>query len=338
MVILALDLAPHGTLTAMQHTFSAIKTNIYIDHNCWAGGVMLIRELLAVAGTLNAREPDLQTAAMFDVTLVGPTLQPVRSFTGPALLPERSLRNAQRAQVLVLPSFYGDVPASPALLRWIVRHYEAGGCILASASGVLLLAETGLLDGRDATCNLADRRAIAATRPAVRLSPQSPLVVDDRLITAASITPTIDACAHLVRRFHGEKAALKFARYANSARQLTDVGMASGHEHGDTRIHSAQRYIEQHCCAGITPDDVARHIAMSQRNLARRFSAALGRTPLQYILQCRIEQAKRMLAKPNVSLRRIAIETGFSDEAVFRRAFKQVAGHAPSAWRALIDS
>ncbi|WP_170298888.1 GlxA family transcriptional regulator [Massilia eburnea] len=323
----------------MQHTFSAIPTNIYIDHNCWAGGVMLIRELLAVAGTLNAREPDLVAAAMFDVALVGPTMQPVRSFTGPALLPERSLRNARPADVLVLPSFYGEVPASPSLLRWIVRHYEAGGCILASASGVRLLANTGLLDGRDATCNLADRRAIAAARPAVRLSPQSPLIVDGRLITAASITPTIDACAHLVKRFHGEKAALKFARYANSARQLADVGHAAGQqEHGDSRVLAAQRYIEQHSCAGITPDDVARHVAMSQRNLARRFGAALSVTPVQYILQCRIEQAKRLLARPNVSLRRAAIETGFSDEAVFRRAFKQVARQTPSAWRELLSS
>ena len=320
----------------MQHTFSAIPTSLYIDHNCWAGGVMLIRELLAVAGTLNARQPDLQTSAMFDVALVGPTLQPVRSFTGPALVPERSLRNARLADVLVLPSFYGDVPASPALLRWIVRHYEAGGCILASASGVRLLAASGLLDGRDATCNLADRRAIAAAHPAVRLSPQAPLVVDGRLITAASITPTIDACAHLVKRFHGEKSALKFARYANSARQLADVGIGNGHhEHRDARVQAAQRYIEQHSCSGITPDDVARHVAMSQRNLARRFGAALGVTPVQYILHCRIEQAKRLLARPNVSLRRVAVEIGFSDEAVFRRAFKQVSGQTPSAWRAL---
>jgi len=323
----------------MQHTFSAIPTNIYIDHNCWAGGVMLIRELLAVAGTLNAREPDLAAAAMFDVALVGPTLQPVRSFTGPPLLPERSLRNAQSADVLVLPSFYGEVPASPPLLRWIVRHYEAGGCILASASGVRLLAATGLLDGRDATCNLADRRTIAASRPAVRLSPQAALVVDGRLITAASITPTIDACAHLVKRFHGEKAALKFARYANSARQLPDIGNPAGKpEHGDLRVQAAQRYIEQHSCAGITPDDVARHVAMSQRNLARRFSAALGQTPVQYILQCRIEHAKRLLARPSVSLRRIAIETGFSDETVFRRAFKQLVGRTPGMWRELLSS
>ena len=300
---------------------------------------MLIRELLAVAGTLNAREPNLAAAAMFNVALVGPTMQPIRSFTGPALLPERSLRSVRPADVLVLPSFYGDVPASPALLRWIVRHYEAGGCILASASGVRLLAASGLLDGRDATCNLADRRAIAASRPAVRLSPQVPLVVDGRLITAASITPTIDACAHLVKRFHGEKAALKFARYANSARQLADLGSAAERkEHGDSRVEAAQRYIEQHSCAGITPDDVARHVAMSQRNLARRFSAALSVTPVQYILQCRIEQAKRLLARPNLSLRRAAIETGFSDETVFRRAFKQVTGQAPSSWRALIRS
>jgi transcriptional regulator GlxA family with amidase domain len=323
----------------MQRSFSAISANIFIDHNCWAGAVMLIRELLAVAGTLNAREPDLQAAAMFDVDLVGPTLRPVRSFTGPALVPERSLRNARAADILVLPSFYGEVPASPALLRWIVRHYDAGGCILASASGVRLLAASGLLDGRDATCNLADRRAITASRPAVRLSPQSPLVVDGRLITAAGITPTIDACAHLVNRFHGENAALKFARYANSARQLAQAGSAAaktGHE--DARVGAAQRYIEQHSCAGITPDDVARHVAMSQRNLARRFSAALGLTPVQYILQCRIEQAKRLLAKPHMGLRRVAIETGFSDEAVFRRAFKQLTGQAPTAWRTLQGS
>lgn len=332
----------HGTVFAMQHTFSATSVNLYIDHQCWMGGVMLIRELLAVAGTLNAREPDLAAAAMFDVTLVGPTLQPVRSFTGPLIVPERSLRNVPQADVLVLPSFYGEAPDRPALVRWIVKHYERGGCILASASGVRLLAATGLLDGRDATCNLADRRAIAATRPAVRLSPQSPLVIDGRLVTAASIAPTIDACAHLVSRFHGEKAALKFARYANSSRQLSyeqaAVNTNSRHQHGDARVEAAQTYIEQHCCAGITPDDVARHVAMSTRTLARRFAAVLGLTPVQYILQCRVEQAKRLLARPGNSLRRVAIECGFSDEAVFRRAFKQVAGQPPSAWRTLLSS
>ena len=167
-------------------------------------------------------------------------------------------------------------------------------------------------------------------------------MVDGRLITAASIAPTIDACAHLVSRFHGEKAALKFARYANSSRQLSyeqaAVNTNSRHQHDDARIQAAQRYVEQHCCAGITPDDVARHVAMSTRTLARRFAAALGISPVQYILQCRIEQAKRLLARPGIGLRRIAIECGFSDEAVFRRAFKQVAGQSPSAWRALLVS
>jgi len=300
---------------------------------------MLIRELLAVAGPLNARQPELLAAPMFDVSMVGPTLQPVRSFTGPAIVPERSLRTAPPVQVLVLPSFYGDVPASPALLRWITKSYEAGACILAVASGVRLLAASGLLDGRDATCNLADRRAIALARPAVRLAPQTPLVIDGRLLTAASITPAIEACTHLVSRFHGEKAALKFARYTNSARQLPVTESPSAdHAHGDARMLAAQRYIEKNSCAGITPDDVARHVAMSARNLARRFGAVADMTPVQYILLCRIEQAKRLLRRPGVGLRRVAIECGFSDEAVFRRAFKQLAGHAPSAWQALHES
>ncbi|MGO4377443.1 DJ-1/PfpI family protein [Pseudoduganella sp. RAF19] len=221
-----------------------IPVSIYVDKNCWAGSVYLIRELLAVAGPLIKNNADLRQAALFDITLVGPTMQPLPSFTGPVITPERSLRTARPAQVIVLPAFFlpptAHPPLSTALRRWLERARDNGACILAIASGVRLLAEAGMLNGRDATGNMSDRRAFAVHYPEVRFDPDTPLVVDGQLITAASIAPAIEACAHLISRFHGEKAASKFARFTNSARQLSydqgTLNLRSLQQHGDERV------------------------------------------------------------------------------------------------------
>jgi len=318
-----------------------VPVSIYIDENCWAGSALLIKELLAVAGTLHARSADVRGAELFHVTLVGPTRDPVKSFTGSIIVPEQSVRGASGAQVIVIPPFFfpdeQKVPIPPAFKRWLMRAREDGAFLVGLTSGVRLLAESGLLDGHEVTGNLSDQKAFAKNYPQIHFTPQTPLVIDGRIISAASVNPSIDACSYLVSHFFGEKTALKFARYTNSVSQPTYEQMALStapwKQHADQRVKQAQAFIERYFKQDISVEDAARRAAMSARNFTRRFQLAVGMPPVRYIARCRVEHAKKLISQPGTSMLQVAMACGFNDEASFRRAFKRIAGVTPTQYR-----
>lgn len=320
-----------------------VPVALYADTDCWFGSIYLVRELLAVAGTLQ-RGP-----ALFDVTVVGPTSAPVASFTGQALTPDIGLDAgldavlvaAAPARVIFLPAFYvadrGRRPVSPALKAWLQQAYAAGAIIVAITSSVRLLAEAGLLDGREAACNPADLPTLRNHYPAIHCLPEAPLVIDGRIVTAASINPAIDACAYLVAHFYGDKAARKLAHFANSTQQPSygqfALASAAWRQHPDERIRQAQAYIERQFMQALTVPEVARRASMSERNFNRRFTAAVGMSPARYITRCRIEHAKQLLSRQRMPILTVALQSGFNDENAFRRAFRQWCGMAPAAYR-----
>ena len=318
------------------------SVHIYIDDDCWGGLALLTKEAFAIAGTLHARNADLGQAELFQVRLAGLGREPVRSFTGPMLVPEATLRGA-RPDVIVIPPYYFRDEARaalPARLRnWIVQAYEAGTILLCMASGVRLLAATGLLDGREVTGNLSDQRVFARDYPQVRFVPETPLVIDGRIITAASINPCMDACAYLVNHFVGEAAAHKFSRYTNSfshaSYEKTALKNAAWKQHGDARIRQAQEYVERYFKQDLSVEDAARRAAMSVRNFTRRFQAAVGMSAHSYITRCRIEHAKDLLVQPGVSILQVALRSGFRNEVTLRRAFGQLMAMTPAQYRAL---
>lgn len=325
-------------------TNQPVQVSVYIDDNCWAGLAILIKESLAIAGTLHTRSADLQVSELFAVNLVSPTGQPVKSFTGPVVAAQRSIRNAPTPQVIVITSFFlpseERVKIRPDLRRWLIRSYEKGAIVMGLASGVRLLAETGLLDGHEATGNLSDQRVFAAQYPLIRFSPEIPLVIDGRIISAASINPCLDACAYLVSQFYGEAAAHKFTRYTNSIAHPTYERMALINapmkQHADLRIKQAQEYIERQFKRDISVEDAARRASMSTRNFSRRFQMAVGMSAVAYIARCRVEHAKELLAQPGASMLQVALQSGFNNEASFRRTFIQFCARTPTHYRSAI--
>lgn len=318
-----------------------VLVNVLIADGCWAGLALLVKEALAVAGTLHARSADIGEAALFQVELTGQTRAPVRSFTGPELTPESTIRRTVVPQVIVVPPhfFASDEPQpiAPRLSRWLVECHQAGAIIVSMASGVRLLAETGLLDGRDVTGNLSDHRIFARHYPQIRFMPEAPLVIDGRLISASSINPCMDACAYLVQHFVGEKAAHKFSRYTNSVTHPSYERMAIKHaphkQHGDQRIRQAQEFMEHYFKQDITVEDAARRAAMSVRNFSRRFQQAVGMAAHVYLARCRAEFAKDLLAQPGKSMLQVALQSGFRNEVTLRRAFSQLYATTPTAYR-----
>jgi len=101
----------------------------------------------------------------------------------------------------------------------------------------------------------------------------------------------------------------------------------------DPDLAAAVRFIREHACAPCSVDDVLQAVPVGRRWLERQFSARLGRSPHDEILRVRIESAERLLRKSEFKVLDIAGRCGFRDLRSFYRAFTQLTGTTPAAYR-----
>jgi len=92
-------------------------------------------------------------------------------------------------------------------------------------------------------------------------------------------------------------------------------------------------YIVTHLNENITNDALAEVAGLSVCHFARMFKQTVGVSPHRYVLQCRIEWARELLAGTEMPLSEIAIVTGFSDQSHYTRWFREIIGVTPGSYR-----
>ena len=100
----------------------------------------------------------------------------------------------------------------------------------------------------------------------------------------------------------------------------------------------AMRFIRENALTGISAEDVAAHLRVSQRLARLRFRERYGKSVMSAILDLRIAEAKRLLAKTGLSVGEIAPRCGFRNIAAFRAVFERRAGLSPRAFRAGVSA
>jgi transcriptional regulator GlxA family with amidase domain len=98
-------------------------------------------------------------------------------------------------------------------------------------------------------------------------------------------------------------------------------------------IRELQIWIAEHLQTKLSVDDLADRMSMSVRNFERVFTREVGTTPAQYVLQMRVEAARRELERTVKGLKQIASATGFGTVDVMRRAFVRLLGLTPRRYR-----
>lgn len=100
------------------------------------------------------------------------------------------------------------------------------------------------------------------------------------------------------------------------------------------KLKKATEYINENLTQNISLATMALMVQMSPFYFSRLFKQSTGLTPHQYLIKCRIEEAKQLLRISNLSMAAIAIEIGFADQSHFTRHFKRYVGITPSQFRA----
>jgi transcriptional regulator GlxA family with amidase domain len=224
--------------------------------------------------------------------------------------------------------------------RWVRDQFDRGAIVCSVCTGSIFLAEAGLLDGREATTHWAAADIFRKHYPDVRLYPERILCAGDsehRVITGGGASSWEDLALYLIARFCDDTEAMRIAKIFllgdRSEGQLPFSGIGCLRKHQDAAIGGCQVWIADHYAG---PNPVARMVEQSglpERTFKRRFRAATGYTPLEYVQTLRIEEAKQILETTNEPTDSVAHAIGYEDPAFFRRLFKRRAGVTPARYR-----
>ncbi|HEX6999830.1 MAG TPA: helix-turn-helix domain-containing protein [Gammaproteobacteria bacterium] len=290
---------------------------------------------------------DAPLPARFRVRIVSAQAEPFTCVPGIPVTPHAAVDDDPAARIVILPELRlgPDEPLQgryPAVIEWIKRRYEAGAALYSACSGSVMLAEAGLLDGRAATSHWGYRDLFARWYPQVRFDPQPNLVFAEprrRIVTAAGATSWHDLAIHIVSRHVSPAEAMRIAKVYllkwHGEGQLPYAALVRNVPHSDAVVQTCERWLARH----FREDNVvARVVAVAkipERTLKRRFKAATGCTPMEYVQNLRVEEAKRLLETGGLAVDEISYAVGYEDASFFRRVFRRCTGLAPSEYRRL---
>lgn len=281
----------------------------------------------------------------FQIEIVGESAGTLALASGVPITVQRSVADVEATDIVIVPSILlrpdgWQKDRYPRLVDWVCRMNERGALLGSACSGIFLLAETGLFDGKDATVHYGYAPAFSAAFPAVSVHPERVLVISgphEDLVSSGASTTWHDMVLYLIARYLGATDAQEVARmFALQWHQdgLTPFIVFEGkNDHGDAEIQSAQQWLASHFSVANPVEEMIKQSKLAERTFKRRFTAATGLAPIAYVQRLRIEDAKRRLERTDASVDDISWRVGYEDSAFFRRLFKRTTGLAPGAYR-----
>ncbi|BCH27733.1 transcriptional regulator [Mesorhizobium sp. L-8-10] len=303
-------------------------------------------DVLAATGTLwrelTGEEPGHR---LIRPLIVSPSTRPFRCGNGIPVSPDVSLDEAVRPDIVILPELWlaptDDLGERyPDVKDWVRRCYHEGGTIYTACSGSILLAATGLLDGREATSHWGYQDVFRRSFPAVRFTPEPNLVIADpgaRIVTAGGSSSWHDLALHIIARHCSPGEALRIAKVYllkwHGEGQLPFASLVRRQPHADAVVRRAEKWLARNLHEPHAVAAVVNFCGIPERSLKRRFKTATGTTLIGHVQNLRMEEAKRLLETDSQSADEIAAIVGYDNPAFFRRLFKRSTGLTPGAYR-----
>lgn len=280
-----------------------------------------------------------------DVAIVSRDGRPFRCASNVLVEPHAAMSDIEAADAVVVCDMYSPISKAPVgeygeIADWLRRMHERGALIASVCAGALVLAEAGLLDRRDAAVHWAYGELFAKSYPLVRVQKNSVLCLSaeaDGIVTAGGVTSWQELALYLTAAFCGHRQACETAK----------IHLLAGHEDGqlpfaamnrrintsDLVISECQRWISENFTLPNPVQAMVTRTGLNVRTFSRRFGAATGRSPIEYVQALRIEEAKRILEADTTPSEDVGALVGYEDPASFRRIFRREVGVTPAAYR-----
>jgi transcriptional regulator GlxA family with amidase domain len=309
------------------------------------GSVTGMFDTLSSFPLLGSFDDAVPAAPPFAVELVGSSRGAVPTASGLDLQVHRSVDDPGRTDIAIVPSMLVEGGTwrrgrYPDLVAWLLRLHREGALICSACSGVLLIAETGMLSGREATMHPAYAPTFRSNFPDVRLRLEKTLVTTgerEELVMAGASASWHDLVLYLVARHVGPTAAQALAKFLllqwHTDGQAPYVPFDAPTDHGDAIVLAGQEWLRTGYAVAAPVTELVERSGLPERTFKRRFARATGYAPIAYVQHVRVEEAKRRLERTSDPVDAISYAVGYEDPASFRRLFKRITGVTPGAYR-----
>lgn len=304
-------------------------------------GVLVVWDMFSVAASILDKKRNNAGPKICETLIVTVDGNPLSYSDFLEIKPHASIDGVHDLDLIIVPS--GGYRESllrgyPERLKtWLATQHQKGVPVAGICTGVFLLAESGILQGRRATTHWAFADVFRLLHPTVVFTPEKIITQDQDVYCSGGGSAGLDLTLMLIERYFGHERARLLSRMFLLERGRDDQNpyMDSRFEknHKDPDILKAQTFIETRISQDLFVEDVASHVGMSLRNFKRRFKAATGESPLAYLQKLRMEKAKLILEHDDVSIDALAQQVGYEDLGFFRKLFARHTGVNPRDYR-----
>ncbi|WP_415920496.1 GlxA family transcriptional regulator [Tateyamaria sp. SN6-1] len=212
------------------------------------------------------------------------------------------------------------------LLSWMRREARKGVVMAGLCTAAYSLAKAGLLEGKRATIHWENQDSFSEEFQEVELT-KSVFVVDDKRLTTAGGTSSIDLMLKLIADDHGEDLAnavadqlIYSAIRTDQDTQRLSVPTRIGVRH--PKLSMVIQIMEQNIEEPISPSILAKDVGMSTRQLERLFRRYLNRSPKRYYMELRLQKARNLLMQTDMSVINVALACGFASPSHFSKCYR----------------
>lgn len=285
-----------------------------------------------------------QRNSLVSLHIVAETVDNMITSGGMGIKPTCRLADTGICRLIFVPALWGNPRAAVAQHRsavaWLVDQYAAGATICSVGSGSYFLGAAGLLDNKPATTHWRYFDDFEERYPAIKLQRKRFITHQDRLYCTGSVNAVRDVMLHFVEQLFDSSTADEVARHFTHElkRSYESLLLAVDQQdtHHDEVIIKVQEWLQKHYQRDIRIRDLATLFGLNPRSLNRRFRQAAGKTPVEYLQEVRINQARQLLKHSNLSIAEIAFSVGYQDVSYFTGLFRRMHDVTPNAYRRLV--
>lgn len=338
-------------MTTRDFIAEPLRVDILAAESCRGAILYGIYDLLTSVGSAwSYLTEGAPTPPMTRVRIVARAKEPFRCISRVPVTPDATLEEADDAEIICLPNFRIGMMTPPKEvlgpeIDWIVERHSAGARLATACSGSALLADAGLLDGQEATAHWSMAEVFEKRYPRVAFCPDRTLTFageGDCIVMSGGMASWQDLALYLIARYIGSEHAAKSARFYC----VDPKPDGQRHYAAPKRRLQSDDAVIQECQTWLADtygkrDAVARMISRSglpRRTFDRRFRAATGYSPKDYVQSLRVEEAKQFLEMDDHSVEAVSEAVGYSDPRAFRRLFKKMTGLSPAEYRRRFSS
>jgi transcriptional regulator GlxA family with amidase domain len=314
------------------------EISILVTHNALIAALGNARYMFNM---VNNFLQELGKEPLFDVSMVGLTKEVSLDNGLFTVQVDKEINETKATDLIIIPPMSGimqnNVGQNRGYIDWIKSQYAKGAEIASLCVGAFILAETGLLDGKDCSTHWQTANEFRKMYPKINLVDEKIITDHNGIYSSGGANSYWNLLVYLVEKYVDRDLAIRTSKYfeieINRNNQFPFMIFEGNKHHDDKVVSTSQSFIEQEYREKITLELLAQKSNLSSRTFQRRFKKATHFNVSEYIQKVKVEAAKKHLETGSLSINEVMYEVGYNDPKAFRDTFKKVAGVTPIQYR-----